>query len=46
MHLALSFTLFTLLCLVSFMWLQLLNQARQKNVLRAKVRTERIEFGN
>lgn len=46
MYLALTFTLFTLLCLVSLMWLQLLDRARQKVVLLAKARTERAGFGH
>jgi len=45
MHLASSFTLFTLLCLVSFTWLRLLGRARQKVVLMAEVRTEHAGFG-
>jgi len=45
MHLASSFTSFTLLCLVSFTWLQFLGGARRKAVLPAVVRTEDDGFG-
>jgi hypothetical protein len=45
MYLSLTFTLLTLICLVSSTWLQLFGWGRQKVVLLAEVETEHARFG-